>query len=344
MDNKRIKQISNQLVKRLNDWDFDKALKFSSDETNTRNFLIEPFFEILNYSAMDDYLHEYIADMGTKRGRRVDMAISFGKSDPTIFVECKKSDAYLNDNHFRQLNEYCLYTSSVKIGILTNGLKYDFYSRSGNNNTILNEIPFFTFDLQNYTDSDLEKLALFNRNTFNVNSILEYAEDVMFLSKFDDAFFETLVNPNDDLLKIIYTKMGGKRLTSKVSSQIYELINSNSIQTALSRILDKERQDSDLGIITTADEIKAYNIIKTMIIMSSKVKDSEVDRISYRDYKGSFAIIVDNSIRKKICSLVLDKNIIEINGQNLELESANISSLKNHKKELVDSALSCLKE
>ncbi|MDA9885663.1 type I restriction enzyme HsdR N-terminal domain-containing protein [bacterium] len=343
MDNKRLKQISNQLSKELQNWDFEKAIKYSTDETNTRNFLIEPFFEILNYSKMDDYLHEYIADMGTSRGRRVDMAISFGKSEPVIFVECKKSDAYLNEKFFRQLNEYCLYTESVKIGILTNGINYDFYSRSSHSNTILNETPFFSFNLKEYTDSDLEKLALFYRNTFEIKSVMEYSEEVMFLSKFDDAFFETLANPEWDFLKIIYTNMGGKRLTNTVSNQLFELINSNSIQSVLSRIIAKERKDSDLGIITTSDEIKAFNIIKTMIIMSSKIKDSEADRITYRDFKGSFAIIVDGSIRKKICSIMLDKNLIEINGQNYELKSASISSLKDYKKELVNSALSNLK-
>ena len=53
MDNKRLKQISNQLSKELQNWGFDKAIKYSADETNTRNFLIEPFFEIFNYSKMD---------------------------------------------------------------------------------------------------------------------------------------------------------------------------------------------------------------------------------------------------------------------------------------------------
>jgi hypothetical protein len=79
MDSKRLKQISNQISKSFENWDFAKAIEFSTDETQTRDFLIEPFFELLNYNKMDDYLHEYIADMGTKRGRRVDMAISFGK-------------------------------------------------------------------------------------------------------------------------------------------------------------------------------------------------------------------------------------------------------------------------
>ena len=75
MDNKRLKQISNQLSKELQNWDFDKAIKYIADETNTRNFLIEPFFEIFNYSKMDDYLHEYIADTVTSRGKKVDMLL-----------------------------------------------------------------------------------------------------------------------------------------------------------------------------------------------------------------------------------------------------------------------------
>ena len=84
MDNKKVKQIANQLSKCFNKWDYNKAIEFSTDETQTRDFLIEPFFDILKYNKMDDYLHEYIADMGGKRGRRVDMAIGFNKNVPII--------------------------------------------------------------------------------------------------------------------------------------------------------------------------------------------------------------------------------------------------------------------
>jgi hypothetical protein len=76
-------------------------------------------------------------------------------------VECKKATINLTDNHFRQLNEYCLYTETAKIGIVTNGIKYDFYTRNTENNSILHETPFFSFDITNFTDSDIEKLALF---------------------------------------------------------------------------------------------------------------------------------------------------------------------------------------
>jgi hypothetical protein len=342
MDNKRLKQITNQISKSLKNWDFQKAITFSTDETQTRDFLIEPFFDLLEYNKMDDYLHEYIADMGNKRGRRVDMAISFGKNIPTIFIECKKAVINLNDNHFRQLNEYCLYTESVKIGIVTNGIVYDFYARSNDNNVILNETPFFTFNLSDYTEADIEKLALFYRPTFDINTLMSEAEDVYFLEKFDNALFETLSNPADDFIKIIYKKMGGKRLTENVLNQINSLINSNSIKAVLDRVIDKEIKDSNSGIITTAEEIKVYNIIKTILAMSSKIKDAELSRISYRDFKGSFAIIVDDSNRKKICSLLLHKNQIEINKDTFDLKGTNITSLTEFKKELVTSALECL--
>lgn len=41
------KQISNSIFKDLNKWDIDKAIEFSTDESNTRESLIRPFFEII---------------------------------------------------------------------------------------------------------------------------------------------------------------------------------------------------------------------------------------------------------------------------------------------------------
>jgi hypothetical protein len=187
-------------------------------------------------------------------------------------------------------------------------------------------------------------LHCFYRPTFDLNEIFREAEDFYFLAKFDDALFDTLSNPLDDFIKIIYKKMGGKRLTENVSSQIYNLINSNSLRSVVNRIMEKEIQESNTGIITTSEEIKAYNIIKTIIAMSSKIKNGELERISYKDFKGSFAIIVDNSSRKKICSLFLHKNQIEIDGDTFELTGTNTSSLMQFKRNLVNSALKILCE
>lgn len=138
--------------------------------------------------------------------------------------------------------------------------------------------------------------------------------------------------------------MGGKRLTSSISEQIFGLINSISLKNAVDRITQKEITDSNSGIITTAEEIKAYNIIKTIIAMSSKIKNSELERITFRDMKGSFAILVDDNARKKICSLVLTdkKKTLDIGDSCFDLEDTSTTSLTTYKRELVNSALNCL--
>ena len=68
MDSKRLKQTVNLLEKAISSWDFDKAIDASNDEATTRDFLIHPFFELLGYQRIDDFTHEYIADVGGKRG------------------------------------------------------------------------------------------------------------------------------------------------------------------------------------------------------------------------------------------------------------------------------------
>jgi hypothetical protein len=344
MDSKKLKQIVNQIKKSLDNWDISKAITHSNDETTTRDFLINPFFEILNYRKMDDYTHEFVSDMGDKKGRRVDMAIYLGGKNPEILVECKKATIKLTDNNFRQLNEYCLYTPSVKIGITTNGIIYNFYTRSSSNDTILNENPFFTFDLSQYEYSDLDMLALFNRQSIEIKDIITEAEEIYFINNFDTALFNTLDNPSEDLIKIIFKNMGGKRINDKTSKQIEGLINSISLRSALEKIVQKEILESNSGIITTEEEIKAYNVIKTIMAMSSKFKNSDLDRIRFRDFKGSFKILVDDKQTKCICSIVLKENskFIEINGVRNEIADMSIASFTKYKKELVESALNNL--
>jgi hypothetical protein len=343
MDSKKLKQITNQLKKSFDNWDFNLAISSSKDETQTRDNLIHPFFNILNYEKLKDYSHEYIADMGEKKGRRVDLAITLGNKEPLMLVECKSVTSKLNDNHFRQLNEYCLYTPTSKVGILTNGIIYNFHTINSKEKKGLNSKPFFSFDLTNYGLLDLDVLALFNRQTIEINDIIQEAEEVYFLDSFDNALFNALVD-NDDLTKTIFKNMGGQRSSEKVLIQIKNLINSISIKTALDKIIQKEITESNSGIITTEEEIKAYNVVKTILALSSKIKNAELQRISYRDLKNKFIIIVDDKQTKNICTLIFKEKskVIEINGSTYNLEEVSVASITNLKKELTESAINSL--
>ena len=339
MDSKKIRQLVKALNEKFENWNWEKALANSQNETTTRDFLIHPFLDLLNYDRIDDYTHEVTADLGKKKGKKVDVAITLGSKNPVILIECKKSTEKLNDSHYRQLREYCTDTNTAKIGILTNGIVYKFYTR--NNTSTLQISPFFEFNLSDYGNQDLELLSLFMRNVIDINSILEVAGETYFLDNFDEALYDTLVNPSEDLIKIINANMGGKRKSDKIYSKIKELINGTSLISTANRIIKYEASMSNTGIITTSEEIKAYNVIKTIMAMSSKFKNSDLQRISYRDLKGSFLVVFDDNQNKRICSLILKEKskVIQINGEKFQLDDTNIASITKLKKQLLESAL-----
>jgi hypothetical protein len=339
MDSKKVRQLVKALNEKFENWDWEKALANSQIEATTRDYLIHPFLDLLNYDRIDDYTHEVTADLGKKKGKKVDVAITLGSKNPVILIECKKSTAKLNDNHYRQLREYCTDTNTAKIGILTNGIVYKFYTR--NNTSTLQTSPFFEFDLSDYDNQDLETLSLFMRNVIDINSILEAAEETYFLDNFDEALYDTMVNPSEDLIKIIYANMGGKRKSDKIYSKIKELINGTSLISTSNRIIKYEASMSNSGIITTDEEIKAYNVIKTIMAMSSKFKNNDLQRISYRDLKGKFLVLFDDNQKKKICSLILKEKskVVEIGEDKFPLEDTSIASITKLKKQLLESAL-----
>ena len=340
---KNLKQTIKSIKNSLDNWDYEKAIVNSNDETTTRAFLIHPFFDLLNYDQIDDYTHEYVADLGSKRGKKVDIAITLGQKSPQILVECKSSSTKLNDNHYNQLRNYMLNTPTAKIGVLSNGLEYKFYVRD--NSGALYTTPFFTFDLSEYNTSDLEMLSLFLRNGIDISEILSQAEEIHFLDKFDDALFDVITNPSDELIKLINQSMGGKRKTPSTTEKIKELINGVSLKTLSDRVIKNEISSSNSGIITTTDELQAYNIIKTMIGLA-RSKAIDIERVGYRDYKGFFNILIDDNQRKCICTLHLNgtKKHIQIGQERHEIESVSVAALTKFKKEIVDSATSLFEE
>lgn len=59
-------------------------------EEATKTALIMPFFSLLGYDVFnpDEFVPEYTADVGIKKGEKVDYAI-MNNGDPVILIECK---------------------------------------------------------------------------------------------------------------------------------------------------------------------------------------------------------------------------------------------------------------
>lgn len=336
MSNINRKQAFNFLKKSLDNFNFSQKSENCGNEAQTRKFLIEPFFNLLNY-AHEDIIPEYEADFGERVSKKVDYAIKLNRKD-IIIIECKPLKTKLTDKEAGQLSGYFQNSKNSRIAILTNGKEYRFYSDVALANT-MDSRPFYVFDVESYTDSDIEGLLDFDARIINVIDIISKAQESVFIEDFENTFFKEMTSPSPEFLKMIHKKMSFK--TKYNEERIKELMNSSLFKSITEKIIlhETKTNSKSAGIITTDEEIQAYHTIRTLLIQNKKIPN---DRITYRDQKGTFNLMVDDNQRKIICQLKFTDSSkkITIGMNDYPLES--IDDILKFKNDLTERTLSLL--
>lgn len=317
----------NALKQEIEKIDISKLIEEKLNEDNTRKRIIEPILMALGYS-WDHMESEY--DAGRSKSERADLGLKTNGNRIEVLVECKRITERLNEKHLNQLNQYFVNLPTTKIAILTNGQNWDFYAPRDEYSRDLHFEPYYSFDLTNYTEEDLEVLLQYSRVEFDFKKSLEKAYEQYFMNNFETALVDELYEPSDDFVKAVFVRMGGKRMTDKMRTSLGTLINSKSLQKAIENVIQKEVKSGGLTI-TTADELNMYHVVKTLLVQTKEFK-KQPERITYRDQKTSFNIVLDDNIRKTICKIYAegDKKSLEIGGVNYPIEEFdNIINLKN---------------
>lgn len=287
-------------------------------EEATKNAFVMPFIQILGYDIFNptEVIPEFICDIGTKKGEKVDYVIKKG-DEPILIIECKhwKENA---DAHNSQLHRY-YHVSKSRFGVLTNGHIYNFYADLERPN-IMDEKPFFTLDLSNLKDASLKILENFTRKGYNLESILDSAEALKYIKAIRSEFEKELQEPTDDFVRLLVNRFFDKTLTASrlatfkeytrkaLSNSINESINFR-LKNALSindTLPSKEEQqgvaiDENTDgprITTSAEEIEGSQIVKA--ILRELIP---ANRIAFRDTQSYFGILLDDNNRKPLCRL-----------------------------------------
>ena len=253
-----------------------------------------------------------------KKGEKVDYAIIID-NEPTILIEAKSCTEKL-DKHGSQLFRY-FNSSKAKFGVLTNGIKYRFYSDLDEINK-MDKRPFFEVDLNNLTDTQINYLTNFQRDSLDVNSILSSAEELKYSNLIKDFFRQQLNNTSEDFTNYILGQVYEGRKTAAVVEKFMPIVkksfnqfmnetlstkfaetlnNKNSIQSEIA-LSDETPSESDIinKINTTSEELEGYAIIKSILR-----EDINPDDINYKDTETYFGILYQNNTRKWICRLYL---------------------------------------
>ena len=290
-------------------------------EEATKQSLILPFFQMLGYDVFNplEFCPEFDADYGVKKGEKVDYAILINGA-PTILIEAKECNDNL-EKHGSQLFRYYT-TSSAKFGILTNGIKYKFYTDLDEPNK-MDEKPFFEINLFDLRDSSIEYLEKFSKDELNVDAIVNSASDLKYTSLVKDFFKKQTEKPSESFANYILGEIYEGRRTSSiiekftpiVKKSLNQFINetmSNKFKETLKGTNSEEANKSEgenaneeevannHKISTTVEELEAYAIIKSIFRTTI-----DLSHITYKDTESYFSILVDNNTRKWICRLAL---------------------------------------
>lgn len=166
-----------------------KAKKQNLDESNTKSGLIEPLLTLLGYDVhnTEEVIKEYTADIGIKEGEKVDYKVATDKD--LFIIEAKRINNKLEEKEKSQLYRY-FSLLPIKIGILTNGRQYLFFTVAEDGH-LMDPVPFFTFNLEEFTNDDLEMLARFHKDVIDINEITNIAQKAIDEKKIELKKIET---------------------------------------------------------------------------------------------------------------------------------------------------------
>lgn len=322
----------------------DRISKLKSSiqtEEATKQSFILPFFQSLGYDVFNplEFVPEFTADVGIKKGEKVDYAI-LQDGNPLILIEAKTHTENLA-KHDSQLFRY-YGTTKAKFAILTNGVIYKFYSDLEQPN-IMDTQPFFTLDMENLSDQSILYIDNFRKNNLDIDSILNTASDLKYINLTKNTFKTLIDDPTDEFVRLllnscIYEGVKNQKVVDKfkpiIKRGITQFIN-EKMSTKFKETLNNTESDETANstndttedenkVVTTFEELNAYAIVKSMLR-----KAVEPSRIAYRDTESYFGILLDDNNRKWICRINLDsknKHII-ISDENKNSVRYDIKSL-----------------
>lgn len=280
-------------------------------EEAAKTTLVLPFLRALGYDIFNpsEVKPEFTCDVGTKKGEKVDYALCVG-GEVQMLVECKPVSSELSLKHANQLYRYFAATNA-RISLLTNGVVYQFYTDSDKAN-MMDDKPFFTFDLESYRKGDLAHLATFQRTDFDLDRIVRQAGNLKLQSHVSTLLRQEFADPSDELIRLIASQIHDGRLTEQVkdryksaignaiSSLIRDGVNER-LESAMRGEPDTSVEESDVpegAVITTQAEIDGFNIVRA--IASAEVNP---ERVIMRDAKSYCAILLDDNNRRTIARL-----------------------------------------
>lgn len=306
----QIKELSGKISKRSERLETEEA---------TKTARVMPFIKTLGYDVFnpEEVVPEFTCDVGTKKGEKVDYAI-MKDGKPIMLFECKSANTNLEEEHASQLYRYFSVTE-VKVGVLTNGIIYKFYSDLEEANK-MDAKPFLELDMLDIKEPLVEELKRFKKESFELEEIVSAASELKYTKEIKKILGEEFNSPTNEFVKFltkqVYSGMMTKTALEKfspITHQAFTQFINEKISDRLKLAMEQEKkgaidtgetdieeeyhgEEEETGIITIEEEIEGFHIVRAILY---ETIDSE--RVVLKDWKHYCNVLFDGKATKPIC-------------------------------------------
>jgi len=299
-----------------------QAKELVQTEEATKTALILPFLHSLGYDVFNpaEVVPEYTADVGFKTREKVDFAI-LREGQMVMLVECKSYGSTLDPGKCGQLMRYFNATPSARIGILTDGVRYLFFTDADNTPNIMDLSPFMEFDVVNPDESLIPELRKLTKSKWDVDAAMSAAAELKYTRAIKELLGSELLSPSDEFVRLFAKKVCTGSLTSRVldvfagrvkrafQQLVHEQINSR-LKTAMAvpqpsapsgpetKAEVQDAKDAEPSVVTTVEELEGYHIVKSILRQTVDPK-----RIAMRDTLSYCGVLLDDNNRKPLCRM-----------------------------------------
>jgi hypothetical protein len=292
-------------------------------EEATKNAFVMPFIgTVLGYDVFNpaEVIPEFTADVGTKKGEKIDYAIVHD-GQVQVLVEAKKINDPLRIEHASQLFRYFSVTNA-RIAILTNGEVYEFYTDLDAPNR-MDAKPFLVLNFSDIDETLLPELAKLTKEAFDLDSVISAAGELKYIGQLKRILAAQFKQPEDEWVRFLTSRVYEGSFTQRVRDQFVPLVGKAARQFLNDQVNDRLKNalrepDSYVGvssgpaepvgqtepgpdetaIVTTDEELEGYRIVRAIVC-----SEVAATRIVARDTKTYFGVLLDDNNRKPIVRL-----------------------------------------
>ncbi|WIY02033.1 type I restriction endonuclease [Amycolatopsis mongoliensis] len=303
-------------------------------EEATKNAFVMPFIStVLGYDVFNpaEVIPEFTADVGTKRGEKIDYAIVHD-GQVQVLVEAKKINDPLRIEHASQLFRYFAVTNA-RIAILTNGQVYEFYTDLDAPNR-MDAKPFLVLDFADIDDTLLPELAKLTKESFDLDSVISAAGELKYIGQLKRILAAQFKEPEDEWVKFLTTRVYEGSFTQRVREQFAPLVSKATRQFLNEQVNDRLKNalggpdsyvsvssgsaaqpeqpqpaaeakvtDDNERVVTTEEELEGYRIVRAIVCA-----EVPAARVAARDTKTYFGVLLDDNNRKPIARLWFNRS------------------------------------